>query len=87
MLSATVISIIPALRNLLGNALKFTRAGGMVLLSTSASGTEVTCRVSDTGPGIAESEMDRLFERSWQSRKGDHKGIGLGLAIVELGAA
>jgi signal transduction histidine kinase len=75
--------VVQALGNLLGNALKFTRAGGTVSLSTSASATEVTFRVSDTGPGIPESEINRLFERFWQSRKGDRKGVGLGLAIVK----
>jgi signal transduction histidine kinase len=75
--------VVQALGNLLGNALKFTRAGGTVSLSTSASATEVTFRVSDTGVGIPESELHRLFERFWQSRKGDRRGVGLGLAIVK----
>jgi signal transduction histidine kinase len=52
-------------------------------LSTSASAIEVTFRVSDTGPGIPESEINCLFERFWQSRKGDREGVGLGLAIVK----
>jgi signal transduction histidine kinase len=72
-----------ALGNLLGNALKFTPVGGTVSLSASASATEVTFRVSDTGPGIPECEMNRLFERFWQSRNGDRRGVGLGLAIVK----
>jgi signal transduction histidine kinase len=75
--------VVQALGNLLGNALKFTRPGGTVSLSASSSATEVTFRVSDTGTGIPECEMNRLFERFWQSRKGDRKGVGLGLAIVK----
>jgi signal transduction histidine kinase len=75
--------VVQALGNLLGNAIKFTRAGGMVTLATSASTTEVTFRVSDTGPGIPDAERKHLFDRFWQSRKGDRKGVGLGLAIVK----
>jgi signal transduction histidine kinase len=75
--------VVQALGNLLGNAIKFTRAGGMVTLATSASATEVTFRVSDTGPGIPDAERKHLFDRFWQSRKGDRKGVGLGLAIVK----
>jgi signal transduction histidine kinase len=75
--------VVQALGNLLGNAIKFTRAGGMVTLATSVGPAEVIFRVSDTGPGIPDAERKHLFDRFWQSRKGDRKGVGLGLAIVK----
>jgi signal transduction histidine kinase len=75
--------IIQAVGNLLGNAIKFTRAGGKVSLFVTARSREVAVHVSDTGPGIPGSESAHVFERFWQARKSDGKGVGLGLAIVK----
>lgn len=73
------------LENLLGNAVKFTPEGGWVVLSAEESptgtGSVVRIRVADTGPGIPEAELQRIFEPYRQAgpRRG---GVGLGLAIV-----
>jgi two-component system sensor histidine kinase BaeS len=69
--------------NLLGNALKFTPAGETVVLGVEADGADAVLRVTDTGPGIPEAELPRVFERFW---RGEHargiSGSGIGLAVV-----
>ncbi|AFY88728.1 hybrid sensor histidine kinase/response regulator [Chroococcidiopsis thermalis] len=82
--------------NLLGNAIKFTQAGGAILrVRTKQDKQEVsqspptTCtlhfEVEDTGPGIAASELERLFKPFVQTEAGrkSHEGTGLGLTISQ----
>jgi K+-sensing histidine kinase KdpD len=71
------------LGNLIGNALKFTPAGGTVTLRIQREQQYVVFRVEDTGQGIAPDQLGRVFEDFWQARKGDGRGIGLGLAIAK----
>jgi signal transduction histidine kinase len=76
--------LMQVLTNLAGNAIKFTDRG-WVRISATAKGTEVECSVEDTGVGIAESDLPRLFDKFVQfGRKhgAGMKGTGLGLAIV-----
>jgi CheY-like chemotaxis protein/anti-sigma regulatory factor (Ser/Thr protein kinase) len=71
--------------NLVGNALKFTEQGA-VLLDICAHADGLEYRIIDTGPGIAPEDRDRLFEAFRQnSRQDAYKdgGVGLGLAIVK----
>ncbi|RWB61311.1 PAS domain-containing sensor histidine kinase [Mesorhizobium sp.] len=75
------------LLNLIGNAVKFTDAGG-VLLTVARARTESTDRIcftiADTGPGLREEDMERIFEEFEQSDGTStrvHGGAGLGLAI------
>lgn len=73
------------LDNLLGNALKFTPAGGTVTVGVDALGDSVVLTVRDTGPGIAPEERERVFERLYRSPTAivdAVPGTGLGLAIV-----
>jgi PAS domain S-box-containing protein len=73
-----------ALGNLVANAIKFTPAGGAIVVEAAPSGDRVRFTVSDTGPGIATEDRDRVFERRWRSRDGDHtRGVGLGLFIAK----
>lgn len=71
------------LGNLIGNALKFTPAHGRITLDAHAEKERAVIRVSDTGPGIPAEQLPRLFERFWQERKTDRRGIGLGLGIAK----
>ncbi|ANE56100.1 ATP-binding protein [Methylomonas sp. DH-1] len=71
--------------NLLGNALKFTQQGGVTLRlgSHRNSHTHLMIEVEDTGPGIAETEREHVFEPFVQlGEQGDSKGTGLGLTIT-----
>ena len=71
------------LGNLLGNALKFTPAEGVVTLRVSRHDNKAKFEVTDTGPGISASDLPRLFDDFWQARRGDQRGVGLGLAIAK----
>src|SRR4029079_19604877 len=70
-----------ALANLLGNALKATPQGGVVIGAGSLDEREVLLSVRDTGPGIAEDQQGRLFEPYCRGQSA-YKGAGLGLAIT-----
>jgi signal transduction histidine kinase len=75
-----------ALSNLIGNALHYTPGGGIVRVALEDENDHVRVRVADTGPGIPEDELPRIFERFYRveksrSRKGG--GAGLGLAIAK----
>jgi len=72
------------LANLASNAVKFTPSGGRVELSLACAGDSVLVEVSDTGMGIPEEELSRLFERFFRSQAAlDRRvpGTGLGLYI------
>jgi signal transduction histidine kinase len=73
------------LRNLVGNALKFTDAGEVRVAARSSAAGGVELAVSDTGIGIAEDDLERIF-REWQQVEGAQPerpaGSGLGLPIV-----
>lgn len=73
--------ILQALANLVGNALKFTRVGGVVSLSAERAGSGIWIYVKDNGPGISESLMPYLFDRFSQGDWSNRTGLGLGLHI------
>ncbi len=78
------------LGNLVDNALKFTHEGGVVLSARGAAAGRVVVCVSDTGPGIAAAESERVFEEFYQVgnvSRDRSQGLGLGLAIVKRTAA
>jgi two-component system, OmpR family, sensor histidine kinase BaeS len=69
--------------NLLSNALKFTPAGGHVTLETGPAGDMARLRVADTGQGIPDDELPRIFDRFWRGRQAAAvAGSGIGLAVV-----
>ena len=69
--------------NILGNAIKFTPENGTIRVSArrAEGGAEIT--VSDSGPGIAEENLPKVFDRYWQDRKTSHLGSGLGLSVAK----
>ncbi len=72
--------------NLLDNAIKYNRPGGRVTVRLGASAGLATLEVEDTGIGIPEAALPRIFERFYRVDKGrarDEGGTGLGLAIVK----
>jgi len=72
------------LSNLCGNALKFTRRGGIVRLSAeSTGGGDVTIQVQDSGIGIAPKDLAHVFDRFWQAKRASRASAGLGLAIAK----
>lgn len=74
--------LLQILSNLVGNAIKFTPAGGIVSITVEPDRDGIRCRVSDTGEGIAAEQLPHLFDRYWQATRTDRRGLGLGLAIV-----
>lgn len=72
------------LTNLISNAIKYTPPGGRVWVATRAAEGGIHFIVKDTGVGIAEHDLGRIFERFYQVDKarGPQRGTGLGLAIV-----
>jgi len=75
--------ILQVIGNLLGNAVKFTPAGGSVAVRAQRTGDEVIVSVHDAGPGIAEEHLSRIFDRYWQATEAAHRGTGLGLSIAK----
>ena len=75
--------ILEAIANLVGNAIKFTPAGGSVRLALLAGPDGPIVRVSDTGPGIPLAERGEVLKRFYRSDKSRHiEGSGLGLSLV-----
>jgi signal transduction histidine kinase len=74
------------LENLVGNALKYTPAGGTVSISVKPSAEAVGVSVADTGPGIPKEALPHIFDRFYKADQDDEQGkvsMGLGLAIAK----
>jgi signal transduction histidine kinase len=70
--------------NLLTNAMKFSPAGSLVVVGARRAEGEVVVSVADEGAGIAPDEQERIFDRFYQSRNGNHpRGTGIGLTIAQ----
>ena len=69
--------------NLLGNALKFTPAGGRVTIVTRQAGEQAVLEIIDTGVGIPAEDLPRIFDRFWRGPgAAQTSGSGIGLAIA-----
>jgi signal transduction histidine kinase len=86
-ISADVALIERALENVLDNALRYTPEGGRIDISLEPFGEWLRIEVQDTGPGIAASELPRVFDRFHRAQgagdRGESRGAGLGLAIAK----
>ncbi len=69
--------------NLVGNAVKFTPAGGTITLRGEMLARRVVYEVRDSGAGIVPEHLPHLFDRFWQATQASRAGAGLGLYIVK----
>jgi PAS domain S-box-containing protein len=75
--------VLQVFENLIGNAIKFTKPGGHITLAARAGTGEVVFSVTDTGCGVAGSDLPHVFDRFWQAAGAKRRGVGLGLPIVK----
>lgn len=75
--------VLQVLGNLLGNAVKFSPAGGTIKIAGALQQQEVVISIRDEGPGIAASDLPHIFDRYFQAQKPGKVGHGLGLSIVQ----
>lgn len=68
--------------NLIGNALKFTPAGGQIVVRAEPADDSVRFSIADTGSGIDPDDLPHVFDRFWQAQRSRTGGAGLGLAIA-----
>lgn len=73
--------VLQVLTNLISNAIKFTPAGGSIVVRAEQVGHDILFEVEDTGMGIAVEHLDTIFLRFSQIKKNDRRGLGLGLFI------
>jgi len=74
--------LVRVLTNVIGNAVKFSPAGGEVVIELRREDGTMRCSVQDRGPGIATEHLPLLFERHWQAHRSGSGGLGLGLYIA-----
>jgi CheY-like chemotaxis protein/anti-sigma regulatory factor (Ser/Thr protein kinase) len=77
--------MVQAFANLLGNAVKFTPAGGRIEVAVRRDGSSALVRIRDTGIGIAPAHLERIFDMFSQAQPAlerAHGGLGIGLALV-----
>lgn len=75
-----------ALANLVRNAIRYAGDSGPITLSAERQGGEICLRVADSGPGVPEAALARIFDPFYRveaSRSRETGGVGLGLAIVK----
>ncbi len=75
--------LLQVFENLIGNAIKFTKAGGCITVGAVSRDHEVIFRVTDTGSGIAPENLPHVFDRFWQATSTNRQGAGLGLPITK----
>jgi signal transduction histidine kinase/DNA-binding response OmpR family regulator len=86
LVSGDPVALHRMLDNLMSNALKFTSAKGHVTLRLFSNKDTVTLQVSDTGVGIPNDQLERIFDRFYQvdgSTTRHYSGVGLGLSLVK----
>ncbi len=70
--------------NLTENAVKYSETAGTIVVSARIDDLSVTVGVKDTGPGIAEPDQSRIFQKFARLQQSGPKGLGLGLAFCKL---
>ena len=69
--------------NIMGNAFKFTPDGGDISVSLAHTGDNYIIRIGDSGPGIAEEDLPKIFDSYYQADTLHYEGTGLGLALAK----
>ena len=72
--------------NLIDNAIKYTERGGTIVINTKTTDKEIILKISDTGIGIHEDDVGRIFDKFYRSKNAkavESDGTGLGLPIVK----
>jgi signal transduction histidine kinase len=72
--------------NLIGNAAKYTPSGGLIRVAARLKGADILASVTDSGPGIPESEREKIFDAFYRTRDAVNMktpGTGLGLTITK----
>jgi two-component system sensor histidine kinase QseC len=81
------VSLSIMIRNLVDNAIRYTKPGGEVIIDIASSNQdEIVLSVSDTGPGIEPELQARVFDRFYRATGHSSTGCGLGLSIVKRAA-
>jgi two-component system, sensor histidine kinase and response regulator len=80
LVSADRNRVLQVFSNLIGNAVKFTEEGGRITLAAEVDGGYMRFRVIDTGVGIPEQDLPRIFDRFWHGSEGGGSGLGLAIA-------
>ena len=75
--------VMQVLSNLIGNAIKFSPAGGRVTIRAGEDAQHCQVTVADEGPGIPPDHLVHVFDRFWQAQQTDKRGAGLGLSIAK----
>jgi signal transduction histidine kinase len=75
--------LLQVFENLVGNAIKFTKPGGSIIVGAAPREGAVLFWVADTGAGISAEDLPHVFDRFWQARGARRAGAGLGLPIVK----
>ena len=74
------------INNLLSNAIKFTNKGGKVEVDINKKGNSVEIKISDTGVGISQERLDKIFDRFYQvddNQTREFEGTGIGLSLTK----
>lgn len=75
-----------AINNILSNAIKYNRPGGLVSMDAEETGDSIILRISDTGIGISAEDQNKIFEKFYRSEDeevGRRNGHGLGLSLAQ----
>ena len=83
MVRSEPVMLAAMIRNLLDNALRFTPRGGTIDIGIYRQDDAAILQIEDTGPGIASTDLDQIFEPFFRGSRPDGEGTGLGLSIVK----
>lgn len=80
--STSQVELSSALSNILDNAIKYSNSAPMIEIRTTNNNESVFVEIRDYGPGIARSEQELIFRKSYRSAKNRSEGFGLGLYLA-----